>query len=225
MITHDAVECFERFLKDECAKIGASCGIEVRPFGPRTGLVEFSEQMTQRQANALERSLTKHPKVDVGEDGLIWLDEYEDVCGLERTVGAERCLLFDIAAPEMFVYTEEEKAQYRAAFIITIDDKWRNGPTNVFMPLRFQYFDAIKNGDKTVECREYTKNWVKRLLGPKVETITFQRGYASNAEKIVVEVESIDLEDEDGKTRYAADAIPDMSMPSLILIHLGRRIS
>lgn len=220
MLKQGAIAGFRDFLRELAERIGSDPdGIEVSPFGPFTGMVHFGGNVTQEQAEAMEAELARHPKV--AEDGTIWMDEYLDVSGQDDQDGSERCLLFDVSDSSMFVLTSDEIARHREQFIIKIDDRWRNGPRNVFLPIRFGYFDAIKSGSKTVECRQYTQNWVKRLLGPKVETITFQRGYEAGAEKIVRKVARIELEDEDGKTRYPPDAIPDMAMPALILLHLS----
>lgn len=222
MITNECIRVISEYLRTEALAGKLPLDFTVGEFGAKTGIVELGVVFTPDQAEQIEQTLLQHP--DVVPDCTIWLDEYIDICGGEYTEGAERCLLFDVSNPGMYVLTADEIARHRDNFIIKIEDKWRDGPKNVFLPLRFGYFDAIKNGSKTIECREYKVSWVKRLLGPKIETVTFQRGYAPGAEKLVVEVTGIELEDEDGKTRYSPDAIPDMAMPALILIHLGRRM-
>lgn len=222
MITKECIKAVTEYLKQVALTLKIPPDFEVGEFGEKTGMIEFGPSFTREKAEKLEQKLRYHPAIP--QDGTLWLDEYIDVCGGEYEEGDERCLLFDVSDPEYFVITPEEIALHRKNFVIPIDEKWRNGPTNVYLPLRFKFFDDIKCGEKTVECREYTKNWVKRLLGPKIEKITFQRGYAPGAEKLVVEVTGIELEDEDERTRYSPDAIPDMATPALILIHLGRQV-
>lgn len=222
MLKPDAITTFTNFLKEQAALIGAVDGFEVRGFGPKTGIVDFTGQVTQEQAERLTEVLSRHPSVDHDPDATCWLDEYLEATDQDPVEDAEMSFIFDVADPEMIVFTPEEIAEHRKDYVIPIEDKWRNGPTNVYLPLRFQFFDDIVSGYKTLECRTYTPNWVKRLLGPQIKTITFQRGYAPGAKKIVVEVTGIELEDEDEQTRYAPDAIPDMATPALILIHLGK---
>lgn len=94
--------------------------------------------------------------------------------------------------------------------------------------LAHHWFDEIESGRKTVEFREGKPYWDVRLLGHRVKTITFSRGYskrtmtfevqgihrlavAFDAATKVQTFTELPLEAVDPKTTYA--------------IHLGRRIA
>lgn len=224
MLKPEAIVKFTNFLREQAAIVGANAdGLEVKQFGPMTGVIEFDPEKIPRElAETLQCVLKQHPSVDA--DGVQWYDEYLECLDIEPEDWTVTCLVFDVSDRDLLVFTPEEIAEHREQNVIPIKDMWRKGPTNVYLPLKFKFFDDIVSGYKTIESRAYTENWVKRLLAPQIKTITFQRGYAPDAAKIVVEVKGIELEDEDEKTRYAPDAIPDMATPALILIHLGKII-
>jgi ASC-1-like (ASCH) protein len=50
-----------------------------------------------------------------------------------------------------------------------------------------KYFDAILNGEKTIEYREITPYWSKRLEGRHYDLIQFRNGYAKVAPVMIVE--------------------------------------
>ena len=50
-----------------------------------------------------------------------------------------------------------------------------------------KYFDAILNGEKTIEYREITPYWSKRLEGRHYYLIQFRNGYAKVAPVMIVE--------------------------------------
>ena len=50
-----------------------------------------------------------------------------------------------------------------------------------------KYFDAILNGEKTIEYREITPYWSKRLEGRHYDVIQFRNGYAKVAPVMMVE--------------------------------------
>ena len=62
-----------------------------------------------------------------------------------------------------------------------------------------KYFDAILKGDKTIEYRDITPHWSKRLEGRYYDVIKFRNGYAKVAPEMVVEYKGVGI-DED---RYA----------------------
>ena len=49
--------------------------------------------------------------------------------------------------------------------------------SDLYIPLKGEYFDQIKSGNKPFEFREMTPYWIKRLVGRDYETVTFTRGY------------------------------------------------
>ena len=62
-----------------------------------------------------------------------------------------------------------------------------------------KYFDAILNGTKTIEYRDITPYWSKRLEGRYYDVIQFRNGYARIAPTMIIEYKGIDVDD----NRYA----------------------
>ena len=50
-----------------------------------------------------------------------------------------------------------------------------------------KYFDAIVNGTKTIEYRDKTDYWKKRIEGREYDIIKFRNGYAKDAPTMLVE--------------------------------------
>ena len=50
-----------------------------------------------------------------------------------------------------------------------------------------KWFDEIANGIKTLEYREKTDYWKKRIEGREYDIIKFRNGYAKNAPTMLVE--------------------------------------
>lgn len=50
---------------------------------------------------------------------------------------------------------------------------------NLFLVLKYEWFDLIESGQKTSEYREIKPFWDKRL-NKHYDTVTFQRGYSKN---------------------------------------------
>tara|TARA_R110000851_G_scaffold104979_1_gene223001 strand:+ start:24 stop:287 length:264 start_codon:yes stop_codon:yes gene_type:complete len=64
-----------------------------------------------------------------------------------------------------------------------------------------KYFDAILKGDKTIEYRDITPYWSKRLEGRYYDVIQFRNGYAKIAPVMIVEYKGLVTDDLYG--RYA----------------------
>tara|TARA_R110000744_G_scaffold115701_1_gene216510 strand:+ start:148 stop:411 length:264 start_codon:yes stop_codon:yes gene_type:complete len=64
-----------------------------------------------------------------------------------------------------------------------------------------KYFDAILKGDKTIEYRDITPYWSKRLEGRHYDVIQFRNGYAKIAPVMIVEYKGLVTDDLYG--RYA----------------------
>ena len=62
-----------------------------------------------------------------------------------------------------------------------------------------KYFDAILKGEKTIEYRDITSYWSKRLEGRHYDVIQFRNGYAKIAPTMVVEYKGMTIDD----NRYA----------------------
>ena len=229
MITEEGM----KVLADKAALLAAVRGKpspEIEKYGSASVLIEFKYPWTRGEIEDLmEGDFPDETGLDA-ESGLWWSD-YLEATGegipdgmSEDEIGG--VYMFDLP-DSMCAFSPEEIEEWRKDAIIPVMDEWKKPEvTNVYLPLRYGYYDMIERGDKTVESREYNENWVKRLLSPpNLKTVTFQRGYAKGSDKMVFEIAGIELADEDGSRRYKADAIPDMSRPSWILIRLGKRIA
>ena len=58
-----------------------------------------------------------------------------------------------------------------------------------------KYFDAIVNGTKTIEYRDKTDYWKKRIEGREYDIIKFRNGYATDAHTMLVEYLGYDVTD------------------------------
>ena len=58
-----------------------------------------------------------------------------------------------------------------------------------------KYFDAIVNGTKTIEYRDKTDYWKKRIEGKQYDIIKFRNGYAKDAPTMLVEYNGYDITD------------------------------
>ena len=56
-----------------------------------------------------------------------------------------------------------------------------------------KYFDAILNGTKTIEYRDITPYWSRRLEGRHYDVIQFRNGYAKIAPVMIEEHKSMDV--------------------------------
>ena len=56
-----------------------------------------------------------------------------------------------------------------------------------------KYFDAIANGNKTIEYREKTDYWKKRIEGREYDIIKFRNGYAKDAPTMLVEYKGYNI--------------------------------
>ena len=56
-----------------------------------------------------------------------------------------------------------------------------------------KYFDAIADGTKTIEYRDKTDYWKKRIEGREYDIIKFRNGYAKDAPTMLVEYEGYNI--------------------------------
>ena len=56
-----------------------------------------------------------------------------------------------------------------------------------------KYFDAIVDGTKTIEYRDKTDYWKKRIEGREYDIIKFRNGYAKDAPTMLVEYRGYDV--------------------------------
>ena len=59
-----------------------------------------------------------------------------------------------------------------------------------------KYFDAIADGTKTIEYRDKTDYWKKRIEGRKYDIIKFRNGYAKDAPTMLVEYKGYNIGEE-----------------------------
>ena len=65
----------------------------------------------------------------------------------------------------------------------------------LYLNLYRKYFDAIVNGTKTIEYRDKTDYWKKRIEGKEYDIIKFRNGYAKDAPTMLVEYNGYDITD------------------------------
>ena len=58
-----------------------------------------------------------------------------------------------------------------------------------------KYFDKILKGEKTIEYRDITPYWSKRLEGRYYDVIQFRNGYAKDAPIMIVEYKGTVVDD------------------------------
>ena len=56
-----------------------------------------------------------------------------------------------------------------------------------------KYFDAIADGTKTIEYRDKTDYWKKRIEGREYDIIKFRNGYAKDAPTMLVEYKGYNI--------------------------------
>ncbi len=66
-----------------------------------------------------------------------------------------------------------------------------------------KYFDQILNGTKTIEYRDITPYWSKRLEGRHYDVIQFRNGYAKVAPVMIVEFKGMGIANDVQGSRYA----------------------
>ena len=201
----------------------ADIDIQRDPNSDCTGFIQFYDKYDLPQAELVVDEFNKDTHL-AGEG--MWGDEYAMGLGEEEWDGCETQYYFDanvIDFPEFIDASDFEREAWRSANLF-----WPSHPDrqtqNVFMPLKYGYYDDIAAGRKTVECRKYTQTWANKLLTNNLRHLTFQRGYAKGAAKITYEIVKIEIADADGRHRYQPEEIPDFSSPEWILVHLGKRV-
>ena len=58
-----------------------------------------------------------------------------------------------------------------------------------------KYFNQIAEGTKTIEYRDKTDYWKKRIEGKEYDIIKFRNGYATDAPTMLVEYNGYDITD------------------------------
>lgn len=64
---------------------------------------------------------------------------------------------------------------------------------DLFLILKSEYFNEIKNGNKTSEYRSFSQYWLNRLTSKNWEYVTFQLGYAKNAPRLRKKIIGIEI--------------------------------
>ena len=83
-----------------------------------------------------------------------------------------------------------------------------------------KYFDAIADGTKTVEYRNRTDYWKRRIEGREYDTIKFRNGYAKDAPTMLVEYEGYDI----GFTGICEEKYM-INLGKVIEVNYGKRIN
>ena len=124
--------------------------------------------------------------------------------------------------------TVEEMRSHWRDFILPIPPPSKNASGELFLTLAYEFYDAIKAGTKKTEYRDYTENWVKKILANPVRTVKFQRGYGGpgrgKPEQMVWTVKKVWLYESDTKQKGDPLNPPEGILPDCIAIDLGERV-
>ncbi len=176
-----------------------------------------------------------------GHDGLV---EFKAKFRIERPAPGETAMFFDRVDRLETAYvledgatlveagTEESEDEMRAHwqdFIIPIPPPPKNAGDELYLTLAYEFYDAIKSGKKRTEYREYTENWVKKILSHPVRTVKFQRGYGGpgrpKPEQMVWTVKKAWLYESGTGVKGDPSNPPKGILPDCIAIDLGKRVS
>lgn len=224
---------------DRTAKAhGITTPLKVEQGGEGVALVEFSEDLHAKH----------HAQIDALEDAFVEdsavadsIADYTDENHGRKTLrkgDLSRWLLIEVAEDEAYASPDDEKvmkAMQERVFadydtpdpktgLLRIPPPRGNAPTEVYLPLRYEPFDAIRSGAKKTEFRAYTPHYVKMLLSTPPKTVKFQRGYGAGAAQMVWTVKNIDLYDMNTRRSASPASVPKDFRPTHIAIDLGARL-
>ncbi len=75
--------------------------------------------------------------------------------------------------------------------------------TRLYLTLRRRWFDEIAAGTKTVEYREMTPYWQRRIVGRQYDEVHFRNGYRQDSPFMRVEYRGWKRTVRDGKPMFA----------------------
>ena len=183
-------------------------------------------------------SLSKIPDFDWTINGFAryHLDKGDDGAPRIAFDGAEPLsAIYEINENGEFVeYVEEpeesvdEMRKHWQDFLIPIPSPPKNATDELYLPMAYEPYDWIKEGSKTTEFRDYTENWVKKILTHPIKTVRFQRGYGGpgrpEPEQMVWTVKRIYLYEYDAKIECEPGRTDVPIVPDYIAIDLGERV-
>lgn len=221
MITREGIAWLQSRLDGIFAARGLGTAPRVEQYGPWTGKVVFPDGMSDDDILSVSEEFVNHPSFVEGDN--IFLGVAGEELGEEYTDEEARTFIFDISEKAYIEITQFERDAHNAAYILKPKNPDRP-LQNVFLPMKYRFFDDIAAGRKTVECRKYTQTYVDKLLTNNLRYVTFQRGYEKGAKQMTYGIIGIELADADGERRYAPEAIPDFAEPEWIVVKLGKRL-
>ena len=86
--------------------------------------------------------------------------------------------------------------------------------TVLHLVLKYEWFDKIAAGQKTVEYRECSDHWNQRLYNKRYDLVRFQRGYYKNPANMLFAIKRI----------HKWHGANDLNQPVVWAIELGERI-
>lgn len=123
----------------------------------------------------------------------------------------------------------EEMRRHWRDFILPIPPPPKKAGDELYLTLAYEFYDAIKAGTKRTEYRDYTPNWVKKILSRPIRRVKFQRGYGGPGhaapEQMVWTVERVSLCEMETGTKGDPRNPPEGILPDAIAIDLGERVS
>ena len=75
-----------------------------------------------------------------------------------------------------------------------------------------KYFDEIANGTKTIEYRDKTDYWKRRIEHKEYDVIKFRNGYTKNAPTMLVEYKG-----------YSVDEEYELKLGKIIEVNYGKK--
>ena len=154
-----------------------------------------------------------------GETGITFL----------KVESLERAYEIDEDGNLVKVETVEEMRVHWRDFILPIPPPSKSAADELYLTLAYEFYDAIKAGTKKTEYRDYTQNWVKKILSHPIRTVKFQRGYGGpgrpKPEQMVWTVKKVWLYESDTDQKGDPLNPPEGILPDCIAIDLGRRVS
>lgn len=250
MIKKECVDRINKSLASALSQQGIkAAGVKFESWIDNIGQVAFAKDIGNKYAGeigAIADFLAGLPDVDRVEDesrGLhlrgtetrildVWVKDGRWESTPEDDAKAEQ----EIAAategtPEYAARVAKEESDRRAHYkdyILPIPPPKKNSGSEIYLVLRYEAYDAIKSGAKRTEFRDYTENYVAKLLSHPIKTVRFQRGYGNRGkqpEQMVWLVKDVSLYDIGTRTECKPGEEPKGFLASHIAIDLDRRLT
>ena len=242
MIKKEYIDKLNANLSALAKRYGIAKPIVAEQGGETVGVIEISKELHEKSHREIDSIFDDFIE---SEDGIVEAHDYHLGKAKLKKGHSKRYLIFSVAEDKAYDSPYDKKtldammarmsadstkptSKYAekdpATGLYQIPPPAKNASNEVYLPLAYEPFDAIKSGEKKTEFRAYTPRYVKMLLSKPPKTVKFQRGYGKGAEQMVWSVKTVDLYDI--KTRRSArpGSEPKDFRPTHIAIDLAVRI-